>query len=285
MDQSEEVTLLSGDGTSSYIGQVAGIPNLCIPPINMEDGPSGVGDGNGGVTAFPDGENAAATWDPALIQQEGTAKGAEFAGKGVNVSLGPTTNLVRDPRWGRTYETYGEDPYLAGQITSAEVKGLQSQGVMADVKHVAAYDQEQYPNGGNNETVSQQALEELYLAPFQTAIEQSAPGLVHVLLRRGQQRPVVRERRHAAERARPAGELRRLRHLRLGRRRQRRRPTPTAAWTSRCRSPTPSNVAAALANGTLSQATVNAAVARILTQMFAFGMFDNPARPARSPPP
>lgn len=47
--------------------------------------------------------------------------GAEFAGKGANISLGPTTNLVRDPRWGRTYETYGEDPYLAGQITSAEV--------------------------------------------------------------------------------------------------------------------------------------------------------------------
>ena len=83
MDQAEEVTLLSGDGTSSYIGQVNGIPNLCIKSLNMEDGPSGVGDGNGGVTAFPDGENAAATWDPTLIQQEGAAKGAEFAGKGV----------------------------------------------------------------------------------------------------------------------------------------------------------------------------------------------------------
>ena len=94
----------------------------------MEDGPSGVGDGNGGVTAFPDGENAAATWDPALIQQEGAAKGAEFAGKGVNISLGPTTNLVRDPRWGRTYETYGEDPYLAGQVTSAEVAGAAKPG-------------------------------------------------------------------------------------------------------------------------------------------------------------
>ena len=165
MDQSEEASLLSGDGTSSYIGQVNAIPDLCIPSINMEDGPSGVGDGNGGVTAFPDGENAAATFDPTLVQQEGAAKGAEFAGKGATVSLGPTTNLVRDPRWGRTYETYGEDPYLAGQITSAEVEGLQSQDVMAMVKHVAAYDQEQYPNGTNNETVGQQALEELYLAP------------------------------------------------------------------------------------------------------------------------
>ena len=176
MDQAEAATLLSGDGTSGYIGQVNAIPNLCIPSINMEDGPSGVGDGNGGVTAFPDGENAAATFDPALVQQEGAAKGAEFAGKGANVSLGPTTNLVRDPRWGRTYETYGEDPYLAGQITSAEVEGLQSQGVVAMVKHVAAYDQEQYPNGSNNETVSQQALEELYLAPFQDAAMQAAPG-------------------------------------------------------------------------------------------------------------
>src|SRR6185312_6226336 len=107
MNQSEEFTLLSGDGGSSYIGQVAAIPNLCIPAINMQDGPNGVGDGTGNVTAFPDGENAAATWDPTLIQQEGQAMGAEFAGKGVNIALGPTTNLVRDPRWGRTYETYG----------------------------------------------------------------------------------------------------------------------------------------------------------------------------------
>ena len=176
MNQSEEFTLLSGDGGSSYIGQIAAIPNLCIKATNLQDGPNGVGDGVGNVTAYPDGENAAATWDPALIQQEGAAMGAEFAGKGVNVSLGPTTNLVRDPRWGRTYETYGEDPYLAGQITSAEVQGLQSQGVQAMVKHDAAYDQEQYPNGGNNETVSEQALQELYLAPFQSAIEQAAPA-------------------------------------------------------------------------------------------------------------
>ncbi|HEX4831020.1 MAG TPA: carbohydrate-binding protein, partial [Trebonia sp.] len=111
MDQAEAASLLSGDGSSGYIGQVNAIPNLCIKSLNMEDGPSGVGDGNGGVTAFPDGESDAATWDTALIQQEGAAKGAEFAGKGANISLGPTTNLVRDPRWGRTYETYGEDPY------------------------------------------------------------------------------------------------------------------------------------------------------------------------------
>ena len=275
MDRSEEVTLLSGDGTSGYIGQVPAIPELCIRAINMEDGPDGVGDGKGGVTAFPDGEKAAATWDPALIDQEGAAIGAEFAGKGVNVSLGPTTNLVRDPRWGRTYETYGEDPYLAGQITAAEVEGIQSRGVMAMVKHVAAYDQEQYPNGDNNETVSQKALEELYLAPFQAAIEQSAPGRVHVLLRPGQQRGVLPERRHAAGRAGQQADSGGF---------------VTSDWGAAgsvvadaeagmdiaMPFSNASGVTAALKAGQLSQATLNAVVGRILTQMFAFGMFDNP---------
>ena len=276
MDQAEEVTLASGDGTSGYIGQVNAIPNLCIKSLNMEDGPSGVGDGNGGVTAFPDGESAAATWDPALITQEGAAKGAEFAGKGANISLGPTTNLVRDPRWGRTYETYGEDPYLAGQVTSAEVQGLQSQGVMTDVKHVAAYDQEQYPNGGNNETVSQKALQELYLAPFQTAIQQAAPAsfmcsyavvnsapscanadmLQNGLDTQANSGGFVVSDWGAAGNA--VADLEGGMDIAM--------PFSNA-----------SSVQAALTAGTLNQATLNAAVARILTQMFAFGLFDNPA--------
>jgi beta-glucosidase len=275
MDQSEEVTLTSGDGGSNYIGQVNAIPNLCIPALNMQDGPNGVGDGTGGVTAFPDGENAAATWDPALIQQEGAAMGAEFAGKGVNISLGPTTNLVRDPRWGRTYETYGEDPYLAGQVTSAEVQGLQSQGVMADVKHVAAYDQEQYPNGGDNETVSQQALEELYLAPFQAATDQVAPASFMCSY------AVVNSAPSCAnadmlqdgldEQANSGGFV-------------------VSDWGAAGNAvadleggmdiampfSNASDVSAALTAGTLNQATLNASVARILTQMFAFGLFDNP---------
>jgi beta-glucosidase len=275
MDQAEELDLVAGDGGSSYIGQVPAIPDLCIVPINMEDGPNGVGDGNGGVTAFPDGENAAATWDPTLIQQEGSSIGNEFAGKGVNVSLGPTTNLVRDPRWGRTYETYGEDPYLAGEITAAEVQGLQSQGVMAMVKHVAAYDQEQYPNGDDNETVSQQALEELYLAPFQSAIEQSAPAAMMcsyaVVNGDASCQNADIEQQGLDNQANYGGFI-------------------TSDWGADYSS-VPSTEAgmdiampfsdasalsAALSAGELSQATLNSNAARILTQMFAFGMFDNP---------
>ena len=275
MDQAEELDLVAGDGGSSYIGQIPAVPNLCIPATNMEDGPNGVGDGTGGVTAFPDGESAAATWDPTLIQQEGTAMGAEFAGKGVNVALGPTTNLVRDPRWGRTYETYGEDPYLAGQITAAEVDGLQSQGVMAMVKHVAAYDQEQYPNGNKNETVSQQALEELYLAPFQTTAEQAAPASMMcsyaVVNNDASCQNADMEQNALDTQANWGGFI-------------------TSDWGADYSS-IPSMEAGmdvampfsdattlqpALTAGTLSQATINGAVDRILTQMFAFGMFDNP---------
>ena len=274
-DQAEELDLVAGDGGSSYIGQIPAVPDLCIPAVNMEDGPNGVGDGAGGVTAFPDGENAAATFDPTLIQQEGAAMGAEFAGKGVNVALGPTTNLVRDPRWGRTYETYGEDPYLAGQITSAEVEGLQSQGVMSMVKHVAAYDQEQYPNGDNDETVSQQALEELYLAPFQTTAEQAAPAAMMcsyaVVNGDASCQNADMEQNGIDEQANYGGFI-------------------TSDWGADYSS-IPSMEAGmdvampfsdattlqpALTAGTLSQATLNAAVSRILTQMFAFGMFDNP---------
>ncbi len=275
MDQAEAASLLSGDGTSSYIGQVNAIPDLCIPSINMEDGPSGVGDGNGGVTAFPDGENAAATFDPTLVQQEGAAMGAEFAGKGATVSLGPTTNLVRDPRWGRTYETYGEDPYLAGQITSAEVTGIQSQDVMAMVKHVAAYDQEQYPNGTNNETVGQQALEELYLAPFQTTIQQSAPAAMmcsYAVVNNAascESADLLQDGLY--EQANYGGFV-------------------TSDWGAAGSAvgdanagmaiampfSDASNITAALTAGTLSQATVNSLVSEILTQMFAFGNFDNP---------
>ena len=242
----------------------------------MEDGPSGVGDGNGGVTAFPDGENAAATWDPALIQQEGAAKGAEFAGKGVNVSLGPTTNLVRDPRWGRTYETYGEDPYLAGQITSAEVEGLQSQGVMADgqarrrLRPGAVPERRQQRDGQPAGTggALPGAVPDRHRAvgagrrscaptPWSTAPPpaQNADMLQDGLDEQANSGGFVTSDWGAAGNA--VADLEAGMDIAM--------PFSDA-----------SDVSAALTAGTLNQATLNAAVARILTQMFAFGMFDNP---------
>ena len=176
MTLQQKTMLLHGTNpTRTYIGEVIGIPALCIPDINFQDGPSGVGDGMGGVTQMPDGVTTAATFDTAYAKQYGQTIGAEFAGKGVNVALGPTINMIRDPRWGRAFETYGEDPYLAGQMAAADVQGIQSQGVMAQVKHAAAYNIEQ-PAG--TIVVDQRTLQEIYLPAFQTAIVQGGAASV-----------------------------------------------------------------------------------------------------------
>jgi beta-glucosidase len=172
----QKVSILHGNNNASpYIGNVTGIPALCIPNLGLQDGPSGVGDGVDGVTQMPSGTATAATFDSDYAQQYGAAIGAEFAGKGANVALGPTVNIVRDPRWGRAFETYGEDPYLSGQLAAADVRGIQSQGVMASVKHAAVYNIE-HPAG--TVIVDERTLQEIYLPAFQTAIQDGAPASV-----------------------------------------------------------------------------------------------------------
>ncbi|ACU72743.1 Beta-glucosidase [Catenulispora acidiphila DSM 44928] len=170
MNQSQKISLLHGVG-GAYVGVVAPIPALCVPGLNLQDGPQGVGDGLGGVTQLPAPVAAAATWDTALENQYGATEGTEFAGKGVSVALGPTVNIVRDPRFGRAFETFSEDPYLAGQIAAANIQGIQSQGVMAQVKHAAVYNQETNRNSpADNAIVDNQTLQEIYLPAFNAAI-------------------------------------------------------------------------------------------------------------------
>jgi beta-glucosidase len=175
MSLNDKVAMLHGTDAPDYIGKIIGNPALCIPDVNFEDGPAGVGDGLGGVTQMPSGLVSAATFDPGYEKDYGTAVGQEFAAKGVNVALGPTINMVRDPRWGRSYETFGEDPYLSGQMGAADIEGIQGQGVMAEVKHAAAYNIEQ-PAGTVD--VDARTLQEIYLPAFQTAIKQGGAAAV-----------------------------------------------------------------------------------------------------------
>ncbi|WP_435818703.1 discoidin domain-containing protein [Kitasatospora cineracea] len=274
MTQEQKDKMLYGDGSDVYIGQIAGQPELCIPDLNLEDGPSGVGDGLGGVTQFPDGEVSAATFDPDYVHEFGVAVGQEFAGKGVHVSLGPTVNMVRDPRWGRAYETFGEDPYLSGQIASADVQGLQSQGVMAEVKHVAAYNVEQ-PSAPGNEIVDARTLQEIYLPAFQTAIEKGGaaalmcgysmvngeyscqnPALENVAMyqQAGFQGFITSDWGgiHSTVPSANAGE------------------TVEMPFNGFFAAP----LLQAVADGRVSQATFDTMVSRVLTQMFRFGLFD-----------
>jgi beta-glucosidase len=272
MTQQQKDAMLYGTSSPSYIGQILGQPSLCIPNVNLEDGPSGVGDGLGGVTQMPDGEASAATFDPSYEQAYGTAIGQEFAGKGVNVALGPTINMVRDPRWGRAYETFGEDPYLSGELATADVQGIQSQGVMAVLKHAAAYNIEQ-PAG--TIIVSPRVLQEIYLPAFQTAIEKGGaagvmcaysnvnnlpscqnPSILNVPLyqQAGFTGFVTSDWGgiHSTADSANAGETIEM---------------PFGGFFG-------PNLITAVANGQVTQATFDTMVSRMLTQMFRFGMFD-----------
>ena len=168
--QAQELALVNG-GSGSYAGNIAAIPALCIPAINLEDGPQGVGDGQCCVTQLPAPVAAASTWDTSLEQQYGAVVGSEEAGKGADVNLGPTINIVRDPRWGRAFESLGEDPYLSGQMAAAYVSGVQSQGIMDQVKHYAVYNNETNRNNSSDDDVVQERAEqEIYMPAFQSAV-------------------------------------------------------------------------------------------------------------------
>ncbi|WP_433364743.1 glycoside hydrolase family 3 C-terminal domain-containing protein [Actinoplanes sp. CA-142083] len=173
MTQAEKLTMTHGGGSCGYAGCVPANTRLGIPALRLQDGPVGVGDGATGVTQLAAPVAGAATWDTALMKQYGGTLGAEQWGKGTNVVLAPTINIVRDPRWGRAFESFGEDPYLAGQMGAADIQGIQGQGPMAQVKHYAVYNQETSRNSAaDNAIVSDRAEREIYLPAFETSVKQ-----------------------------------------------------------------------------------------------------------------
>ncbi|HXY39598.1 MAG TPA: glycoside hydrolase family 3 C-terminal domain-containing protein, partial [Vicinamibacteria bacterium] len=124
-------------------GWVPGIPRLGIPDLYLADGSVGLGNAAGPATALPSSIASAASWDLDLAYQYGKVIGAESRARGINVNLGGNVNLAgREPRCGRTFETKGEDPVLAGRIAGAHLKAIQDQHVIAGVKHFALNDQE-----------------------------------------------------------------------------------------------------------------------------------------------
>ena len=176
MTLTEKLAMLSGVG-GSYVGNVAANTRLGIPAIHLEDGPAGVADGMNQVTAFPAPVGVAASWDTALMNQYGQDLGAEEYGKGANVVLAPTVNILRTPQWGRSFESLGEDPYLTSQLGVADIQGLQSQNVIATVKHFAANNQE-YNRTTVSANVDERTQHEIYLPAFQAAVQQGNVGAV-----------------------------------------------------------------------------------------------------------
>ena len=179
MTLEEKITLLHGNSTF-YVG---GVPRLGIPEWAMSDGPHGVraefdrhswlyaGWTTDSATYLPTGTAIAATWNVDLCRSRGETLGEEARWRGKDVLLGPGVNIIRSPLCGRNFEYLSEDPYLAGQLAAAYIRGLQSRNVAACVKHFAANNQERW-RLENSSQVSARALHEIYLPAFKAAVQQ-----------------------------------------------------------------------------------------------------------------
>ncbi|HLL56227.1 MAG TPA: glycoside hydrolase family 3 N-terminal domain-containing protein, partial [Myxococcaceae bacterium] len=184
MTLGEKVALCAG----RTFWSLGGVPRLGVPPIVLTDGPHGVrlqqGDfadldvhGSRPATCFPTASALAATWDDGLIEEVGVALGKEARSAGVGVLLGPGTNIKRSPLCGRNFEYFSEDPFLSSRMAAAWIRGVQSEGVAASLKHFAANNQE-WQRLFIDARVDARALREIYLASFEHAVREARPWTV-----------------------------------------------------------------------------------------------------------
>jgi beta-glucosidase len=203
MTPAERVGMLGGTnllgvagGATVHTGTEQGVPSLGVPTLQYDDGP--LGPRQGDITGMPSPMADAATWSPSENYAYGQVVGTEARDKGADVIFGPTVNLMRTPLGGRTYEGFGEDPFLVSDTAVSWIDGVQSTGVMADIKHFAENNQEgadpSYANtvkpsdpltalvsppgvqGSRmsvNVNVDPRTLHEMELAPFEAAVKQA----------------------------------------------------------------------------------------------------------------
>lgn len=162
----EKISMLGG---YKWMG-IRAIPRLGLPSVWCSDATSGVRCFGGG-TAFPAGLALAASWNPTLIEEVGAAIAEEYRAKGVKILLGPGVNIYRVPTCGRNFEYMGEDPFLAGKIASAYIRGAQSKGVITTVKHFACNNSD-YDRHKTDSVVDERTLREIYLPAFRMAVQE-----------------------------------------------------------------------------------------------------------------
>lgn len=277
MTLDEKITMVHGVDPrpiKGYVGYVPPNPRLGIPALRLADGRAGVGNGAKDVTMLPAPIAAAASWDTTLLHTFGVVLGNEEWRKGTNVSLAPSIDVVRVPEWGRTFESYGEDPYFNGQMAIAEIQGIQSQGPIANANMYLTMNQENN-RFKEDSVVDRRTLHEIYLPPFEAAVEQGhvgtvmcayvktngtysceSPYLLTTLLKKqlGFQGWVMSDwgATHSAIPSVIAGLDQEM---------------PGAKYYGQ-------SLKAAIENGQVSMATLDEHVRRILVTMFRFGLFD-----------
>src|SRR4051794_15709140 len=196
LTQDEKISLLAGDGSNDgHTGATAAIPRVGLPKSYNTDGPVGIRQGS--ATALPTPMAEAATFDPEMARLHGSTVGNEARNKGNDGVLAPTVNMMRTPLNGRTFEAFGEDPWLVTRTTVGWIEGAQSQGVYATVKHYAAKNRgggappgtpgtgSFSPGGGRagsrhfeNSIIDERTLREVYLPQFEAAVKEAHTGSV-----------------------------------------------------------------------------------------------------------
>jgi beta-glucosidase len=305
MTPAEKARMLSGSGW------MESTPNerLGIPAIKMADGPMGVRNWAGSsavtnaaatapvyATAFPAAIGMASSWDVDLVQAEGRTIAQQTKALGRDMILAPTVNIARTPLWGRNFEGYGEDPYLAARMGVAYVRGVQGEGVIPSVKHFAA-NNEEFERHRIDEAIDLRTLQEIYFPAFRAAVQEAGawavmnaynkvngrwcaenPFLLTETLRKrwgfegfvisdwGSTYSTAGTVNAGMDLEMPGGERMRAWFA---------RPEVQAAgngagWL------TEEKVLAAVASGDVKQGTVDDSVRRILRVMFRAGLFDHP---------
>lgn len=292
MTQDEQITLVGGNGRGAapHTGATYAVPRLGLPPVYFSDGP--VGPRQGTATAMPIPMALAAAFDPQLAYEHGREIADEARHKGNDVVFAPTVNIMRTPQGGRTYEAYGEETYLVAQTARGWIRGAQSTGVIADVKHYVANNQEGQQgappltavNGGRqvvDAQVDERTLREVYMPHFEAAVKQANVGtlmcsynrvngvyacenshtLQQVLEKEWGFKGIVLSDYGASKDT--VGNMNNGLDF-----------VPAQGLTDA--SYDPNLIRAALATGAVSPATLEAHVLRILRTLFAYGYFDRP---------
>ena len=194
LNRTEKVSLLFGTENMRFLNPKKTDPSeldhLCVGQIDafknekinfkgmcLQDGPAGVRFANGTGISWQANINLAATFNKTLLYEVGKAQGEENKEKGINTFLSPCVNIMRTPQAGRVWEAFGEDPFYSGVCASEMIKGIQSVGVIATIKHFVGNDQETYRHSSSS-NIEMGPLMDIYVEPFYRAIKEANVGAI-----------------------------------------------------------------------------------------------------------
>jgi beta-glucosidase len=169
----EKIDYIGGTGFS-----IRAMPNLKLPAFEMSDGPYGVRSNFGfPSTTYAVGIGLAASWDPELAARAGAAIGKDARARGVHYMLGPGVNIYRSPRNGRNFEYFGEDPFLTSAIAVGYIEGMQKEGVSSTIKHFMGNNSE-YLRHDSDSIIDERSQREIYLPSFEAAVKRAHVGAI-----------------------------------------------------------------------------------------------------------